>query len=53
MDERVVPLSGKNLPLLLVVADVGVDPKSKQGDDNIQIIIWSSVVKRLSHQTFC
>lgn len=53
VDECIVPLSGKNFPLLLVVADIGVDPKSKQGDYNIQIIIWSSVVKRLSHQTFC
>lgn len=48
-----MPLSGKNLPLLLVVADVGVDPKSQQGDDNIQVVIRASVVKRLSHQTFC
>lgn len=48
-----MPLSGKNFPLLLVVADVGVDPKSQQGDYNIQVVIRASVVKRLSHQTFC
>lgn len=53
MDESIVPLSGKNLPLLLVVADVGVDPKSQQGDYNIQVVIRASVVKGLSHQTFC
>lgn len=48
-----MPLSGKNLPLLLVVADIGVDPKSQQGDYNIQVVIRASVVKWLSHQTFC
>lgn len=53
MDESIVPLSGKNFPLLLVVADVGVDPKSQQGDYNIQVVIRASVVKWLSHQTFC
>lgn len=53
VDEGVVPLRGKNFPLLLVVADIGVDPESQQGDYDIQIIIWAGVVKRLSHQTFC
>lgn len=51
--EHVMPLSSTNFPFLLVIADTEVDLKSKQGYYNIQMIIWSSAVKWLSHQTFC
>ena len=53
MNEGIAPLGGEDLPFLLVVANVGIGAKRQQGDDHVQVVVWSNVVEHLGHQTFC
>ena len=53
MNEGIAPLGGEDLPFFLVVANVGVGAKRQQGDDHVQVVVWSNVVEHLGHQTFC
>lgn len=53
VDEGVAPLSGEDLPLLLVVAHVGVHAEGQQGDDDIQIVVRPGVIEHLCQQALC
>lgn len=53
MNECVAALSGQDLPLLLVEADVGVGAKGNQGHHHVQPVVGRHRVKRLRQQTLC
>lgn len=46
VDKCITPFSGENL-LFLMVTHIGVHTKGQERDNNIQIIVWSSVSKHL------
>lgn len=51
VDEGVAALSGQDLPLLLVVADVGVRAEGHEGNHQVQVVVRSNRGEHLSHQT--
>lgn len=53
VNERVAALSGQDLPLLLVEADVGVGAKGYQGNNHVQPVVGRHRIKRLCQQTLC
>ncbi len=44
VDEGVASLRGQDLPLLFVVADIGVRAEGEQRNHNVQIVVWSDRV---------
>lgn len=50
MDEGIAPLSGENLPLLLVVAHVGIGTIRQERDDHVKVVVGSNVIEHLCHQ---
>lgn len=51
VDEGVAALRGQDLPLLFVVADVGVGAVGHQRHHQVQVVVWSHRVEHLRHQT--
>lgn len=51
VDEGVAAFGGQDLPLLFVVADVGVRAEGQQGNHHVQVVVRSDRVEHLSHQT--
>lgn len=53
VDKGITPFGGENLPFFLMIAHIRVHTKSQERDNNIQIVIWSSVSKHLGQQAIC
>lgn len=51
VDEGVAPLGGQDLPLLFVVADVGVRAEGQQRDHHVQVVVRPHRVEHLRHET--